>query len=72
MKDMLDFFKKIFGSKEKVEQVEIASPRLKKEKLTLEKLEAEPEMLVAAMIATINAAGDKDISNFRIRKIRKF
>lgn len=69
---MINFFKKLFGTKEKVEQVEVITPRLKKEKLTLEKLEAEPEMLVAAMIATINAAGDKDISNFRIRKIRKF
>ena len=69
---MINFFKKLFGTKEKVEQVEVTTPRLKKEKLTLEKLEAEPEMLVAAMIATINAAGDKDISNFRSRKIRKF
>lgn len=69
---MINFFKKLFGTEEKVEQVEVTTPRLKKEKLTLEKLEAEPEMLVAAMIATINAAGDKDISNFRIRKIRKF
>lgn len=69
---MINFFKKLFRTKEKVEQVEVTTPRLKKEKLTLEKLEAEPEMLVAAMIATINAAGDKDISNFRIRKIRKF
>lgn len=66
---MLDFFKKLFGKDEKVE---VVTPRLKKERLTFEKLEAEPEMLVAAMIATIQAAGDKDLSNFRIRKIRRF
>lgn len=68
---MLDFFKRIFGT-EKVEQEENVGPKLKKERLTFEKLEAEPEMLVAAMIATMQAAGDKDLSNFRIRKIRKF
>lgn len=66
---MLDFFKKLFGKDEKVE---VTTPRLKKERLTFEKLEAEPEMLVAAMVATMQAAGDKDLSNFRIRKITRF
>lgn len=65
---MINFFKKLFGTKEKVEQVEVTTPRLKKEKLTLEKLEAEPEMLVAAMIATINAAG---IKIFQILELEK-
>ena len=69
---MLDFLKKLFGTDKKEEQVTTAEkPTVKKEKLTTEKLEAEPEMQVAAMMATVEAAGEKDLSNFRIRSIKK-
>lgn len=69
---MLDFFKKLFGTDKKEEQLtSVEKPTVKKEKLTAEKLEAEPEMQVAAMMATVEAAGDKDLSNFRIRSIKK-
>lgn len=69
---MLDFLKKLFGTDKKEEQVTtVEKPTVKKEKLTVEKLEAEPEMQVAAMMATVEAAGEKDLSNFRIRSIKK-
>ncbi|MCF2612058.1 MULTISPECIES: hypothetical protein [Fusobacterium] len=69
---MLDFLKKLFGTDKKEEQVTtVEKPTVKKEKLTAEKLEAEPEMQVAAMMATVEAAGEKDLSNFRIRSIKK-
>lgn len=70
---MLDFFKKLFGIEKQEEQVTSVEekPVVKKEKLTVEKLETEPEMQVAAMMATVEAAGDKDLSNFRIRSIKK-
>lgn len=69
---MLDFLKKLFGTDKKEEQVTtVEKTTVKKEKLTAEKLEAEPEMQVAAMMATVEAAGEKDLSNFRIRSIKK-
>lgn len=70
---MLDFLKKLFGIEKKEEQVSSVEdkPIIKRERLTAEKLESEPEMQVAAMMATIEAAGDKDLSNFRIRSIKK-
>lgn len=69
---MLDFLKKLFGTDKKEEQVTtVEKQTVKKERLTAEKLEAEPEMQVAAMMATVEAAGEKDLSNFRIRSIKK-
>lgn len=69
---MLNFLKKLFGTDKKEEQVTTVEKLVvKKEKLTAEKLEAEPEMQVAAMMATVEAAGEKDLSNFKIRSIKK-
>ncbi len=51
---MLDFLKKLFGTYKKEEQVTtVENPTVKKVKLTAEKLEAEPEMQVAAMFAAV-------------------
>ena len=80
---MIGFLKKIFGCSctekkiertteiEKVTKEELKSAEKVTEGISPEEFEKEIELKIATMMATISAAKDKPISNFKVKSIKR-